>query len=215
MQFYNLPAYPSHGSAEAPTDFDQVDPVRLGDAPLCHRCGRALGPLSTLPPMRGSLRVWTERAGDVVRSPGGPFIVSKRLWDCFQRAGLVGLRPIGEVEITKVKHRRLILPIPRYLSCEVARSGAAVDSIASGLVREGGAVCPECRTGGIIKRWKGVVLEVGTWTGEDIFTPRGLPGTILASARFAEMVRTNQLLNCNLTPAETSGHDFHPWESSG
>jgi hypothetical protein len=47
----------------------------------------------------------------------------------------------------------------------------------------------------------GLVLEPGTWQGEDIFRPRGLQGSLLVSERFADFIQRHALTNMKLTPS--------------
>jgi hypothetical protein len=59
-------------------------------------------------------------------------------------------------------------------------------------------------------RWKRLVVEAGTWTGEDAFRPRGLSGTILVSPRFKQVCEQHGIKNADFKPAEQAGHDFYP-----
>ncbi len=65
-----------------------------------------------------------------------------------------------------------------------------------------GNVCPERGIDGIIKRARRVVVQPGTWSGEDGFIARGLPGTILAHERFKVFCGSEGFTNVNLIPAE-------------
>jgi hypothetical protein len=48
----------------------------------------------------------------------------------------------------------------------------------------------------------GFSLEAGTWRGEDIFRPRGLPGTLVVTERFERFVARHGFANMRLTPTE-------------
>lgn len=88
-----------------------------------------------------------------------------------------------------------------------------LDESASGLEREDdGAVCSECGLGGIIKRLRRVILRPDTWSGEDVFFARGLPGTILTSERFKSLCETAGLANCSFVDAEAFSFDHYPQE---
>jgi len=131
----------------------------------------------------------------------------------------VGLSIFEQVEAVKTKSygkTRRIKPPGDYLVVRVARSRAAVDDRASGMVRENPAqLCDECRGAGIIKRWKRIVIEEDTWGGEDLFHPRGLPGAILTSERYREFHLANRINNGLLIEASQYAHDFYPWEVKG
>ncbi|NMA65480.1 MAG: hypothetical protein GX957_04460, partial [Clostridiaceae bacterium] len=53
-----------------------------------------------------------------------------------------------------------------------------------------------------MKSLKGIFFEDNTWSGEDIFFPIGLPGTIVVSERFVDFVRDYGFSNINFIPAE-------------
>ncbi len=59
-------------------------------------------------------------------------------------------------------------------------------------------------------RWQRLILEEGTWTGEDVFRPRGLSGQIMVTQRFKDACEQNGITNAFFTPAEDAGHDFYP-----
>ncbi|OJT25297.1 hypothetical protein BO221_10720 [Archangium sp. Cb G35] len=61
--------------------------------------------------------------------------------------------------------------------------------------------CNWCRETGV-DSIHGVVLEQGSWNGDDIFTARGLPGSIVVSKRFADFVARHGFTNMKLTPTE-------------
>jgi hypothetical protein len=131
-----------------------------------------------------------------------------------QDAQLVGFTRILPAEIVHVKSRKrkLLNECPRYFLASISRSRAAIDAKASGFEWEGEPTCPECRLGGIIKRWSRIIIEPGTWSGEDIFYARGLSGTIFVTERFREMYLTHGLRSGVFIPAEEFGHDYYPWE---
>jgi hypothetical protein len=58
-------------------------------------------------------------------------------------------------------------------------------------------------------RWKGLIVEEGTWHGEDAFSPRGL-SAFMVSERFKAACEQHGITNAVFTPAEESGHDFYP-----
>jgi hypothetical protein len=118
---------------------------------------------------------------------------------------------VGRAEIIRLKlHQKMQKRVPTYFCCRPIQSRAAVDDTRSRLEREQGWVCEECRSGGIIKRAQSVVLESNTWSDEDIFTARGLPGIILASEHFKGFCEEHQFSNCLFVPAQKYSFDFYP-----
>jgi hypothetical protein len=92
--------------------------------------------------------------------------------------------------------------VPRYFVVNVSFFGtSAVDVAHSRLRYSSLVICPECRTDGL-DSVHGFVLEPGTWSGEDVFRARGLPGTLIVSERFAELVQRHGLTNMKLIPTE-------------
>ncbi len=206
-------------SAKGETEFADTRPVRTGDAPTCEKCGGFVGSLVCLPPYRVELELWDSLFGDVAFGPGGDLLVSGRFMTLWQERGLTGLQGFDAVEVVKVKRHKRKKPDlseqPDYYRVSVVRSQAAIDDAQSGLEREDPEVCPACRTGVascIVKRARRIVLEPGTWTGEDIFIARGLHGTRLVSERFKSFFDDYKITSAKLIPAEEYSFDFYPWE---
>ncbi|QRK13469.1 hypothetical protein JQX13_05110 [Archangium violaceum] len=59
-------------------------------------------------------------------------------------------------------------------------------------------ICTYCRASGV-DSIHGFALESGSWTGEDVFRPRGLHGLWVVSARFAHFVAHHGFTNMLLT----------------
>jgi hypothetical protein len=85
----------------------------------------------------------------------------------------------------------------------VEPGSAAVDEERSSLARSEEVVCPQCRYAGILNAIRGFSLEPGTWQGEDVFIPRGLPGTVVVTPRFKDWVGSHSVTNVRLTPTES------------
>lgn len=214
MKFFVL-RNPKVEHGDAVTDFLPVDGSRTGDAPRCSKCGKPIGMLPLVPPVRVELEAWGARWGDVAFGPGDQILVSDKLTKLFAEAGLVGFERLDAVEIEKAKRRKPGAgEPPGYWLASIQRSRAALDDVASGLVRDEAPTCEECRTAGIIKRADRIVLVANTWSGEDVFFARGLPGTILVSERFKRLCDANDLANCSLVAAENFSFDHYPQERS-
>jgi len=214
MNFFVL-KNPKAGNWIAVTDFLPIDGSYTGDAPKCAKCGRFLGMLPLLPPVRVELETWGTACGDIAFGPGDEILISIRVYECFRASRLTGIIDIGPVEIVKVNsHRKLRGNVPSYRCCRVNRSRAAIDDVKSGLQIEEPWTCEECRIGGTIKRAARLILEDGSWSGEDIFFARGLPGTMIVSERFVAFCQQNDVLNAHLLPAEEFSFDHYPWETT-
>lgn len=204
---------PRAGGGAAVTDFVPADGSRTGEAPRCPVCGKYLGMSPLLPPVCVELEAWGADFGDIAFGPSDELLLSDRFWGLYQASGLVGLFDVGSVKVTSVKsHQKLSGAASGYHCCRVGRSKAALDDAKSGLEREEPWACEECRLGGIVKRARRVVLEPSSWSGEDIFFARGLPGTILVSEKFEKFFRGNRITNGVLVPAEKFSFDHYPWQ---
>jgi hypothetical protein len=187
------------------TDFAPVDGSRMGDAPRCPVCGEFVGMRPLLPPVRLELESWGSQWGDVAFGPGDQILISERLKSLYADRNLIGFTRFDNVALAKVRNRMGALSDPPdYQLATILRGRAAIDDIASGLVREGRRTCEECRTGGIIKRLERVVFEQNTWAGEDIFYARGLPGTILVSERFNRLQAEGDVAFCLVDASDFS-----------
>lgn len=214
MKLYVL-QNPKVGRTDAVTDFTQVEGSKTGDAPQCPVCGKYLGSRPLLPPIRVELEAWGARWGDVAFGTSDEILVSSKLDTLFVESGLVGFARVEDVEVVKVKRRRSGLgDPPHFFLAAIMRGSARLNERASGLVRDELPRCEECRLGGIIKRADQIVLEANTWSGEDLFIARGLPGTILASERFKRLCDDRDLSNCCLVPAQEFSFDDYPHERS-
>lgn len=213
MPFYVLEE-PKARESDAIIDFYKVKGSKTGSAPKCPACGAFTGMLPLLPPLRFELETWGSRFGDLGFRGSGDLLVSERFKDEFLKSGLIGFPEFVPAEITKVVSRRRInKPAPRYFLARPVQSRTAVDTRASGIDYGRPWTCPECRSG-LIKRLRRLVLEPGTWSGEDVFVARGLPGTTITSQRFKEFCDRHAFSNCVLIPADQYHFDFYPWESA-
>ena len=212
MNFFVL-AHPKEPVDDALTDFLPVLGSKRGDAPRCPKCGNAIGMMPELPPIRVELETWGKRYGDLAFGVGNELLVDERFKDAFLSSGLTGFSGFTPAQVTKVIARRGRVPtsIPDYFVAAPDRSRAAVADGASGIGYERRWTCEECRIGHI-KRLRTLVLESNTWSGEDVFIPRGLPGTIVTSERFKQFCDRHAFTNCLLVPAERYHFDHFPWE---
>lgn len=215
MKFFVL-QNPKAGSGDAVTDFVPIEGALTGDAPRCEICGKYVGLRPLLPPVRVEIEGWGSLWGDMAFGPGDQVLISQKFKKALEEADLSGFMSLEPVEVTKVRRRRPSIKgsPPDYWLATVVRSRAMLDESASGLERGDGAACSNCGIGGVIKRLRRVVLQPSTWSGEDVFFARGLPGTILTSERFNSLCETAGLANCSLIDAETFSFDHYPQERS-
>jgi hypothetical protein len=207
MQFYVLDNFP-RGPAE--TCMSEAEGSKQGNAPKCSKCGAYIGSLSWLPPFQVELELIGEQFGDFVFGAGDDFLVSESFVELYRRENLTGLAGLESVQVIKIKSRRRKRPDPpAYHRAVVSRGRTAIDLAASGFEWLEPPTCMECHSA-IIVRWQRIVIEDATWSGDDIFIPRGLPGAFIVSERFKHVCESNNVKNAIFLPAESYGRDFYP-----
>lgn len=196
------------------TDYIEVEPINLGEAPKCDVCGQYIGSLAWLPPFRVQIETFGD-FGDIVLGPSIDLLISDRLKDLFESNQLIGFLGFEPVEVVRVKtHKREVKKPPTYFHVNIMHSNAEIDLVQSNFVRkEQSPICPTCNWGGIVKRAKQIILKPQTWSGEDVFIAKGLYGMIITSERFYDLFMQNGLTGAVLTPAEEYGFDYYPWEN--
>lgn len=218
MEFYTIVKKPK-GDEQVEryrTDYEYDDSVAKGEAPKCPSCQAFVGMLQAKPPFRVHLETWGEDYGDLAFWMTD-VLGSARFRDEYEHSGLRGLSNFEPVVCVSRKHfgAKLGDP-PTYFSARPRLGGARVDPIASGIEWGDGKqpTCDLCLAGaGILRRWKGVVIDQSSWKGDDIFYPYGIPGVLVVSARFYEWALDKKFRNLAFERAGESAHDFYPWES--
>ncbi|WP_434383275.1 hypothetical protein [Melittangium boletus] len=158
-----------------------------------------------MPPYRVKLELHGEELGDFIKkSPYHP-LVSERFAEAWRAENLKGLEGFHPVEVVRVrpmkKRTRRPDTIPRYVVVSTAYGRAAVDLVLNRARIARPITCQECRSTNI-QAVHGIVLEPGTWSGEDLFRPRGMPGTLLVTERFKDFAERHGFTNMRFTPAE-------------
>jgi hypothetical protein len=212
MQFFVLSQEPRAGREAWGADVLKADGTNYGDAPRCEACGEYVGLRLWLPPYQVELETWGHEFPDLAVT-GADLVVSLCFKQAWERSHLTGLSGFDPVSVTKLKrHRKEIGDAPPYFRATVPRSKTAIDLTASEFVWSNGPACSECRLGRVLKRWKRTVIDRSTWTGEDIFIARGLPGEIILSESFRTFCKQYGIKTGLMPRAESYGHNFYPWE---
>jgi len=216
MKFYVIDQ-PKAGSPEdrfGGTDAVMEEGTNTGEAVRCPACDRPLSMLKWLPPYRIELESWGKHYGDVAKI-GDDLIVSERFMQVFSSCGLKGLVNVESVEIVRLVHRRRKPkePLPKYFKATVVRSQTTIDQEASGYVwGDKSKVCPECLFD-TLKRYRTLIVQAETWSGDDVFFPRGGHGP-LVSERFKTAFSDQGLKGAIFISADSkeAGYDSFPWE---
>jgi len=181
------------------------------EPPRCPVCAMPIGGMRPAPPYRVRIKQ-PRRVGDFLTSAGGfDCAVSERFADAYRRAGLSGIEAFHLLEIvsmgTTAKARTY--PEPVLHGVQLQRGPSRLDYAQSGVEwwkTPDPQYCRACGpggggAGGIALRLGPLVLETGTWSGEDFFFPINLAGTILVSQRAARFVERERFENVALTSA--------------
>ena len=168
--------------------------------------------LSWLPPFRAELEVFGKEFGDLAFGPRNSLLVSQKVREMSYQHGLTGFLGFDPVEITNIKYksRKRLRPIPlMYFRVSIVYGPTALDLAASDMEWLEQPTCPECY-GAMIVRWKRLVIKEDTWTGDDIFRPRGMSGEVMVTRRFKEACLSHGITNAVFMPGEKACHDFYP-----
>lgn len=177
------------------TEYLPTKDARYGDAPRREACGAFTGSMRWLPPFRVELILHGSRWGDFAFFGPEAFLLSEHALHAWRESGLSGLTPVDAVEVVAVKARSTP---PPYYHVEVARDAASVDESRSAIVRIDPGSCDVCRSS-IIDGIQGFSIDADSWTGEDVFIARGLPGTVVVTARVQEWIEVKNLSNARVT----------------
>jgi hypothetical protein len=191
----------------------RLEPSEYSSFNRCPVCGGPISLRKWIPPIRIELskrepNLW----GDFVWGTAY-LLVSERFKTLYETEKLTGITKFyPQAEIARVGRTHVSqlrgVQLPRYYGIEVEWNGANMDDEASGFIRKAPneSMCSFCRIAPL-SRLEQIVIQESTWTGADIFTPRGGPVNYLVSMRFRDLVLKHGLTNAWLIPAEKWAFD--------
>lgn len=197
MQFFVLE---NIVGSEAETNYDPTDERILGEAPRCPRCDKYIGLKEWLPPYRATLDVYGSRIGDIAFATGYNFLISETFLEAWRSHNLRGIDQAQPVEILGVQPKRFETGIQKYFHIASQQSQTAIDLERSKLIRDEMPTCDYCYEAGV-DAILGFNIAEQTWTGEDIFKPRGL-GVTVVTERVVEMAEESKLNNVTTIPVD-------------
>jgi hypothetical protein len=159
--------------------------------------------LTWQPPYRGSLELFGKDYGDFIECTGDDLLVTERFAEDFKAEGLTGLHGFHPVEVVRVRRGRKGPkpgPPPRYLAVTATYGAAVVDMERSRIKGSRPLKCTWCRYVGI-DAVDGFALEEGSWTGEDIFRPRGT-ARVMVTERFVRFAERHAMSHIAFVPIE-------------
>lgn len=179
-----------------------VDDDVVGDAPKCPACGATYGMLRWMPPYKIAITRHGKQFGDIVFAPGDDIIVTEAFRQAWIQSRLKGLDSFDPVEIVRTKPKKAAASVPAYWHVVINRGLTAVDMVRSTFayfINEP-PTCIYC--GGSSDSVAGFEIDQSTWTGEDIFVPRNMAGTVVVTQPFVDMVSKYHLTHSVLIPTE-------------
>lgn len=176
---------------------EQID-QKTGDFEVCEECELPVGMREWLSPRK--VKLSKPLFGDFVFGTFATFLCSERFKVAFEKSSLKGILEFQDTVKVINSCKEKVQP-PRYYHVKVKRGGARIDEIKSNLIREPEELCETCRVG-TIKSFEAVYIETNTWNGDDIFYPTGLPGTIITSKKFYDLIERNKFTNISLIPVK-------------
>ena len=186
------------------THYSPCSPKNTTPAPTCKTCGQAIGARIWIPPYRVRIQLYWDEFGDFAFCGVTNILVSERFLTTYANCGLKGFVGFEKVDVLGfVAHKRKYLSqLPNYYYVRSIDSNTLIDETASHVVRVEPLRCSQCRIGGV-KTIDKIVVEESSWTGDDVFFARGLPGTNIVTERFFECYTKNKITGARLIPAES------------
>jgi hypothetical protein len=166
----------------------------------CPECGEIATLLQPLPPYRVTLKAYGRALGDLAFGTGEGLLVSERFRSAWEVANLRGLE-FMPLEHVRVRPARLGKKTPIYFHTVPQLHGTQVDLERSLIEYDRPITCNKCKSGGA-QTVRGFVIDESSWTGEDMFYPWGLSGSIVVTDRVRQLRDDYGLTNINLTPVE-------------
>lgn len=189
---------------------EQVKPIYTGDFTQCPICDSPVTTRLWIPPHRIKISTASpSKWGDILWGDGFSIMGSEKLIDIFKKVGGLGIEkifnPAHIVQIGRKKLNELDQPLPKYHLIKIKWGGANLDDKGSQVVRSR-VSCDFCRSGHLHQVNK-IVFEANSWSGDDIFFARGVPGVIIVSDKFKDWVENYSLTNILLIPIENYAYE--------
>ncbi len=186
---------------------EQVDPVQIDDeGQKCPVCGLQVVGRRWLPPHHIRLSSsQPSKWGDFVWGSGFQLIVSAYFKECYTQEKMNGIKTFYPPAMIKIPRRNLEIGKPTYHIVNIRWDGANLDDKKSVVIRRTDSYSCTYHRGGVI-RMEQLVLEEGSWKGDDIFIPRG-KHAIIVTERFKAMAEDKHLKNVWFIPIEQYAYD--------
>lgn len=189
-------------------DGSRMKPTEVGNAAQCPVCKRYVGMLPWLPPYHAEIVVHGKKLGDVIECSNGSLLASDRFRSAWLAEGLKGIDEFSPLQRLRIRPARLGKTRPTYYHIDPRRFETQVDVNRSLIEYNPPISCEKCKSGGF-DSVRGFTIDENSWTGEDLFFPWGLSGTIVVSDRVRQMRDKYGLTNLHLVPTEEVLIDFY------
>jgi hypothetical protein len=175
---------------------------KMVDALRCPACNGYYSGLRWQPPYQVEVERRGREFGDIVQGVGMYLFLTSKFRHAWEESKLRGISGFEPVEIVRVKPRKAVTLVPTYWHVVMDHGLTAIDmarSVFAYSINEP----PKCAyCAGSFDAVAGFEIDQGTWTGEDIFVPRNMAGSIVVSQPFVDMVTKYQLTHAVFIPTE-------------
>lgn len=182
---------------------EKAEPIIYADPDYCNKCKKPMSMKKWLPPYRVILE--NQIYGDFIYGSFTEMLASEKFMSAYKKSSLKGIADFHLVKIVKIRHKKKNdLKPPQYYKIQIIRTETLIDEKLSSFEREfdfGQTYCETCRIGGVINSFNGIFLIESTWTGEDIFYAKGLPGEIIVTQDFVDFASNCKFTNIDFVKA--------------
>lgn len=182
--------------------------INTGEPELCPVCGKPVSMLDWLPPHEIMLStVKLQKLGDFLWGSIFPFLISDKVKQLIAENDIKGIK-VHNKPVTIANHdyqQNKVFP-KTYYKVKVEWNGANRDDRLSG-ASYSRDVCPYCRSGSIGEKMTSIVLDELSWNGLDVFEARGIPGLVIVTDRFNDLLAKHKILNYRAVPIQDISYD--------
>lgn len=205
MEYYVLQ---SEAGTDAETLYEPAEPMRLGPAPTCPRCGRYVGLRTWLAPRSARIGVYGRVFGDVAFGSGTDLLLSDSFVSAWRSKSLRGLGGFEPVAVRRTSAPRLSRSCaPKYFHATAGRTNARVNRATSQIETAGTIACELCLGPGPIDGIAKLDIDLRSVGEEDAFQPWGAAGIVVVSERVLALAEEHRLENVTGTPLSTFSWD--------
>jgi len=198
--------------------YEPVSAQYSRDFPTCEVCGSPVGPLRWIEPYVVDIKQ-PRKVGDLLYGAGGPsFVASEKFITLVEDVKLTGVERILTVRIRKMgtTQKGNSYHQPKLYGVDVKHTKTRVEFDKMDVEWShlpAADYCKNCGPGGggkngVWRKIDRVVVDLNTWSGEDLFFPINFAGQVFLSSRAANLIKKANLENVTIIPCEEYSYRF-------